>query len=161
MKHTLTALALVFFCLPVFAVDRNVDDFDSPEQEARYKTLLKELRCVLCQNQSLADSNAEIAQSLRDQVREMLDDGKTDQEIIDFLVSRYGDFVLYNPPLQSNTYLLWLAPFLLILVGGVMLFSFVRPKKATTEPTTDDALSADEQDRLQQLLNTETTDKNT
>src|SRR5210317_561039 len=85
--------------------------FDTPEQEERFKQLTLELRCMVCQNQNLADSDAQLAHDLRAEVHEMLMAGNTDDEIKTFMVERYGDFVLYRPPVQQNTYLLWVGPF--------------------------------------------------
>jgi cytochrome c-type biogenesis protein CcmH len=95
--------------------------FDTPEQEARFKQLTLELRCTVCQNQNLADSDAQLAHDLRAEVHEMLLAGSSDDEIKQFMVDRYGDFVLYRPPVQSNTYLLWIAPLLLFLVGALVV----------------------------------------
>lgn len=90
---------------------------EDPALEARVMKLSEELRCLVCQNQSLADSHAELAQDLKNQVREMLKQGMTDQQVVSFLVQRYGDFVLYRPPLKSTTWLLWIGPFLLLIAG--------------------------------------------
>ncbi len=92
----------------------------SPEQRERYQRLAEELRCLVCQNQTLADSNAELAADLRHQVETMIQAGRSDDEIKTFLVQRYGDFVLYRPPMQRNTWLLWLGPFALLLVGALV-----------------------------------------
>ncbi len=94
---------------------------ENPQAEARLKALAVELRCLVCQNQTLADSNAPLAEDLRREVREMIAKNMSDQEIIDFLVERYGDFVLYRPPLRATTTLLWIGPFLLLAVAGTAL----------------------------------------
>jgi cytochrome c-type biogenesis protein CcmH len=91
----------------------------SPEYQARLRALSEELRCLVCQNQSLADSNADLAVDLKREVERLMSDGKTDADIKTFLVQRYGDFVLYKPPVQNNTALLWGGPFALLLAGGV------------------------------------------
>lgn len=96
---------------------RSADSVRDPAQETRLKQLSEELRCLVCQNQSLADSNAELAVDLRNQVRDQIELGKSDQQIKDYLVQRYGDFVLYKPPMQSNTTLLWFGPFALLALG--------------------------------------------
>lgn len=96
-------------------------DFSSPEEEARFAELTEELRCTVCQNQSLADSDAPLARDLRDEVQTMLQQGNSDEEIKRFLVERYGDFVLYRPPVRGNTLLLWLAPLLLLTTGAVVM----------------------------------------
>lgn len=104
--------------------------FESMLQEDRFNQLTMELRCLVCQNQNLADSDAQLAHDLRAEVHEMLVAGKTDDEIKQFMVERYGDFVLYRPPVQKNTYLLWLAPMALFLIGGVVLRSSVKKRAA-------------------------------
>ena len=104
--------------------------FESMLQEDRFNQLTQELRCLVCQNQNLADSDAQLAHDLRAEVHEMLVAGKSDDEIKQFMVERYGDFVLYRPPVQKNTYLLWLAPIVLLLIGGVVLRSSVKKRAA-------------------------------
>lgn len=106
--------------------------FDTPEQENAYKILIEELRCLVCQNQTIADSNAELAQDLRRQVHEMLLEGKSKDEIATFMTDRYGDFVLYNPPFKAKTGLLWIGPIVFLLIGLVILILFTRRKKAST-----------------------------
>lgn len=111
-----------------YAVDtRQLSD---PEQQEAYETLTKELRCLVCQNQTIADSNAELAADLRRQVYEMLQQGKSRQEIIQFMTDRYGDFVLYKPPFKGKTSLLWIAPVVFLLIGLIIVFFFIRRKKA-------------------------------
>jgi len=100
--------------------------FDSTEQEARFKDLTLELRCLVCQNQNLADSDAPLAQQLRGEIFDMLQEGKSDQEITGFMVDRYGDFVLYRPPLQGNTLALWIMPIVILLIGAIGVFFTVR-----------------------------------
>ena len=104
--------------------------FESMLQEDRFNQLTQELRCLVCQNQNLADSDAQLAHDLRAEVHEMLVAGNSDDEIKQFMVERYGDFVLYRPPVQKNTYLLWLAPMALLLIGGVVLRSSVKKRSA-------------------------------
>lgn len=104
--------------------------FDSPEQEARFRSLTEELRCAVCQNQSLADSDAQLAQDLRREISLMIREGHSDAEIKAFLVERYGDFVLYRPPVQGNTLLLWLAPVLLLAGGAVLVGVNVNRRRA-------------------------------
>jgi cytochrome c-type biogenesis protein CcmH len=95
---------------------------DDPALEARLKAMSQELRCLVCQNSTLADSDAPLAADLRNEIRVQMRAGKSDQEIIDYLVARYGDFVRYRPPVNSNTVLLWFGPFLLLLIGGFVLY---------------------------------------
>jgi cytochrome c-type biogenesis protein CcmH len=125
-----------------------VHTFDDPVKEQRYRKLSEELRCLVCQNQNLADSNADLAQDLRNQVYTMIQAGKSDREIVDYMVARYGEFVLYRPPLQTNTVLLWAGPFVLLLVGLVGLAVFVRRRKSATR----ERMSPEEQARLRRLL---------
>lgn len=126
----------------------SVYDFPDAQQEHRFKHLINELRCLVCQNQSLAESNAGLAQDLRQEVYEMVSSGKNDDQILKFLVDRYGDFVLYRPPVEATTYLLWFGPFLVLLVGLVILIRTVRRRAALATGT----LSAEEQQRLHQVL---------
>lgn len=100
--------------------------FNDSDQEQRYRVLIKELRCLVCQNQSLADSNADLAQDLRRQVHSQIVEGHSDDQIVDFMVARYGDFVRYRPPFKPVTYLLWLGPVVLLMVGALTTLRLVR-----------------------------------
>ena len=102
--------------------------FENQDQQERFNQLTQELRCLVCQNQNLADSDAELAHDLRAEVHEMLQTGKSNNEIKDFMVQRYGDFVLYRPPVQTNTYLLWWAPLILLLGGALFLRSSIKKR---------------------------------
>lgn len=141
-------LLLAGWLLPAQAVIE-VYDFDSPEKEADYQQLIDELRCLVCQNQNLKDSDAELAQDLRRETYEMLQEGKSRQEVIDFMVARYGDFVLYRPQFKSSTYLLWLGPFLLLLI---VLVLFVRRLRAASSgpAEVDETTLAQARDLLEQ-----------
>jgi cytochrome c-type biogenesis protein CcmH len=122
---------------------------DNPQVEARLKTLAVELRCLVCQNQTLADSHAPLAEDLRREVREMIAKDMSDKEIIDFLVQRYGDFVLYRPPWKASTTLLWLGPFLMLIAGATgLVFALRRRQKKLADVT----LSDEEHNRVAQLL---------
>jgi len=112
--------------------------FETQQQEDRFKQLTQELRCLVCQNQNLADSDAQLAHDLRAEVHEMLIAGKTDDEIKQFMVERYGDFVLYRPPVQENTYLLWLAPIGLLLIGALILRVNIKKRAALLESAPDE-----------------------
>ncbi|NGZ11631.1 MAG: cytochrome c-type biogenesis protein CcmH [Nitrospira sp. LK70] len=122
---------------------------DDPVAEARLKHLAVELRCLVCQNQTLADSNAPLAEDLRREVREMIAKDMSDKEIIEFLVARYGDFVLYRPPLKATTTLLWVGPFVLLMIGATALIITLRRRahKVVDVPVTDE-----EHRRVEQLL---------
>ena len=122
--------------------------FTSPEQQQRYRHLLAELRCLVCQNQSLADSDAPLADDLRREVFKQLTAGASDQQVLDFMVARYGDFVLYRPPVKAMTWPLWAGPFVLGTLGIGLLILTIRRRRA--EPTA--ALEESERTRLQQLL---------
>lgn len=104
--------------------------FDDPAMQARYERLISEVRCVTCQNQTIKDSNAFIAADLRREIRRLMEEGKSDAEITDFLVTRYGDFVLYRPRFSGKTLILWIAPFLLVLFGGFAIYRVVRHRMA-------------------------------
>ncbi len=140
---------LLAFSLPALSwAGIEVRQFPNPELESRYQHLIEELRCLVCQNQSLADSNADLAEDLRTEVYRMLLAGKNDKEIIDFLVQRYGDFVLYKPPLKKTTFLLWLGPFLALGLGGVLLWRLSKARRLKAVPP----LSEDERRRLARLF---------
>lgn len=126
--------------------------FDDPDRDRLYRGLLEELRCTVCQNQSLADSNAGLATDLRREVRQLVADGADRDGVIDFMVSRYGDFVLYRPPLRPATLLLWTGPFLVLGAGGLMWFVTVR--NAASAPATA-GLTDTERLRARRLLNGE------
>jgi len=120
-------IAIVLMLLPLVAsAGIEIHKFSSPEHEKTYKQLVYELRCLVCQNQNLADSHAELAADLREEVFEMVEQGKSRKEIKDFMVARYGDFVLYKPPVQANTSLLWAGPFLILLGGIAIAIVFIR-----------------------------------
>jgi cytochrome c-type biogenesis protein CcmH len=121
-------------------------------QTQRYHALLEELRCLVCQNESLAESNADLAEDLRAEIRGLMASGATDAEIIDFLVARYGDFVLYRPRFKPITYLLWFGPFLLAIAGlGLLIYKISRRARLEEQP-----LSSEEQRRLRELLSENT-----
>jgi cytochrome c-type biogenesis protein CcmH len=122
---------------------------DDPVLEQRVMALSQELRCLVCQNETLADSRADLANDLRNQIREQMTAGKTDKEIVAFLTDRYGDFILYRPPVRPVTYLLWFGPFILMIGGLVFLF---RHLKARRELISDVPLSDDERRRAEELL---------
>ena len=139
LRALLLAL-LVAVAAPVFAQvsDPTPLQFRDDAEEARFHRLTAELRCVMCQNQSLADSNAQIAFDLRREVLELMREGRSDAEIKDFLVARYGEFVLYRPRMEASTWLLWLGPALLLLVGGYVVARVVRRRATARGPVPDD-----------------------
>lgn len=129
--------------------------FKSAADEARYLTLTEELRCLVCQNQNLADSNAELAQDLRRQIYQMIEQGKSNEDITAYMVHRYGDFVLYRPPLRPTTLLLWTGPFAILLLGVFLLLRYIRSR----EHNPPEAVSDEELERARQLLHTEREEK--
>ncbi len=122
------AVVTVVLAVPAFASGEPLI-FTDPEQEARYQQLTVELRCLVCQNQNLADSDAPLAQDLRQEIYDMMQAGRSDNEIKQFLIDRYGDFVLYMPPVKSNTLVLWLMPAFLLIGGALVVLIAVRKRK--------------------------------
>ncbi|MDH5501672.1 MAG: cytochrome c-type biogenesis protein CcmH [Gammaproteobacteria bacterium] len=125
MSRIILLLAFVLFASSASGIDTG-KAFDDPEMQARYERMIAEVRCVTCQNQNIRDSNAFIAADLRREIRRLMGEGKSDAEIKDFLVTRYGDFVLYRPRFSGKTLALWVAPFLLVLFGSIAIFRVVR-----------------------------------
>ena len=125
--------------------------FTSPEHEERYHTLVDELRCLVCQNQTIAESNADLASDLRREVYRMVEDGRSEDDIAGFMVARYGDFVLYRPPLRGGTILLWAGPFLLAAIGLTALALYLRRRRRTPAAPLD----ANERQRIQRIFDVE------
>jgi len=125
VKRWLIILVAALSVAPAAAIDTG-KAFDDPELQARYEKLISEVRCLKCQNQSIKDSNVFLAADLRREIRRLIAEGKTDPEIVDFLVTRYGEFALYRPRTSGKTLILWIAPFLLVLFGGFALYRVVR-----------------------------------
>ncbi len=146
-------LILLFCLLPTFSYAGQAKDLaEDPVLEKRMIGLAEKLRCLVCQNESLASSHAELAEDLRREVREQMAQGKSDKEIIDYLVARYGDFVLYEPPMKSYTLLLWFGPFALLLIGaGVLVFQLRKRRKTVQESE----LTPEAQQRAAALLDEE------
>ncbi len=147
MKQLLSIL-LITIALPLGAAVE-YHPFDDPKKEETYQTLISELRCLVCQNQTIADSNADLAKDLRNQVYGMLQQGKSKDDVVDFMTQRYGDFVLYRPAFNVKTGLLWLGPGMFLLVGIVTVIVLARGKKTKPE---DAALDSQQQRRLDELL---------
>src|SRR5881394_2420247 len=114
---------LVSLAAPALA--KEAKPVEDPQIEQRMQALTQQLRCLVCQNETLADSRADLAEDLRRQIREQMKAGKSDREIIAFLTQRYGDFVLYKPPVKATTYLLWFGPFVFLIGGTILLYRFV------------------------------------
>ena len=145
------AALLLALCLPLAALTQPMGDptplhYRDSAEEARFHALTAELRCVQCQNQSLADSNAQIAHDLRREVLTLMQEGRSDAQIKQFLVDRYGEFVLYRPRMQGSTLLLWLLPGVLLLAGAALLVVQVRKRRQDAPlPAADDASQEDRQ----------------
>lgn len=135
ISRVMLVLVFVLAAFSASAIDTD-KAFDDPQMQARYERLIAEVRCVTCQNQNIRDSNAFIAADLRREIRRLMSEGKNDAEIQDFLVTRYGDFVLYRPRFSGKTLALWVAPFLLVLFGGVAIYRVVRHRMSL--PINDD-----------------------
>jgi cytochrome c-type biogenesis protein CcmH len=127
----------LLLCAGVVAASVDVRKFDSPEQEAKYRELTEELRCTVCQNQNIADSNADLAADLRTKTYQMVRAGKSKEEIKRYMVQRYGNFVLYKPPFTTETLFLWGGPFLFLLLGGWLLLRVLRRRRAAAGSGTD------------------------
>jgi cytochrome c-type biogenesis protein CcmH len=143
----LLLLALVTAPIPA-AVTLESFTFPTTAEEEHFKALIGQLRCLVCQNETLADSDADLAHDLRAEVYEMMKSGKSDKEVIDFLVKRYGDFVLYNPPVKPSTYLIWYGPFVLLAIAALLLMRAVGRQQQVQEPT----ISEQDRKRLERLL---------
>jgi cytochrome c-type biogenesis protein CcmH len=148
MRRLASVLVLLCACGFVSATTIEAYSFDDPEKEARYKNLIEELRCLVCQNQNLADSNAELAQDMRRLTYEMVQQGNSEEDIVTFMVQRYGDFVMYRPPFRRSTALLWVGPFIILGVGLLILIIFIRRRNSEPAPE----LSRDEHERARHLL---------
>ena len=125
MKRIAVLFVALLAAPAALAIDQDVR-FTDPDKQARYEKLVSEVRCLQCQNQSIKDSNVSLAADLRREIARMIEEGQTDAQIADFLVTRYGEFALYRPRTTGKTLVLWLAPFLLVIVGGVALVRVIR-----------------------------------
>ena len=160
LKTRLSKLPILalFFCALTMAVIE-VESLSTPELSARYRSLITEYRCPKCQNQNLAESNSPISVDLRTQIRRLLEEGADDTKISNYLVARYGEFVLYKPRVQTTTYILWLAPALLLTLALIAVFLIVRQRRTVPtvhstqhNATNKTALDAEEQAALHALL---------
>jgi cytochrome c-type biogenesis protein CcmH len=136
--QALFAVLLLTVASAAFAIDTQ-KAFDDPVLQARYENINRELRCLVCQNQTIADSNATLAGDLRKEVREMIAAGKTDDEIREFMIERYGDFVLYRPRMTATNFLLWAAPVLLLLLGLFIGIRYIRKQAAEADAESPEA----------------------
>ena len=136
-------------CMGLVHAREAVSLVDDPIEEARLVHISQELRCLVCQNESLSSSRAELADDLRREVRDLIRANKSDQEIKDFLVSRYGDFVLYRPEVKPLTWVLWFGPFIVLLIAGIFLLAYLRQRRSVVQAK---VLSEAERARVEQLL---------
>jgi len=151
VKRLLFALLLVL--LSAFAAAKEAAPLAADEAvEKRMVSISEELRCLVCQNESLAGSHADLAQDLRREIRTLIKEGKSDQEIMDFMVNRYGDFVRYRPPMKATTYLLWFGPFLLLASAIVTLIVYLRRRGGRVAAAAENTLSPDERRQAEALL---------
>ena len=150
VARALLVIAALLLSCPALALIETYE-FSKPELEARYQQLSEELRCPKCQNQNIADSNAPIAQDLRKLLHQQLELGASDEEILDYMVVRYGEFVRYRPRFGGTTMVLWLAPVILLVLGGSMLLVMLRTR-ASTRGAGAASLSPEERLRLRSLL---------
>lgn len=145
------ALLLLLLAASAMAGGIEVREFDDPVMEKRYRDLTASMRCPLCENQAIDDSDAPISGDMRDRVYLLLQDGQSDIEIVDHMVQRFGEYILYNPRLENRTYLLWGLPIALVLLGTIVVVMMVRARRNASAK----ALSADERARLDALINRE------
>ena len=144
-------LVCVLISLTAPALAKEAKPVEDPQIEQRMQALTQQLRCLVCQNETLADSRADLAEDLRREIREQMKAGRSDQEIIAFLTQRYGDFVLYKPPVKATTYLLWFGPFALLVAGTALLYRYLKHRRAAIH---DQPLTDAERKRAEELLRT-------
>lgn len=149
MTRSLLLFLLLGLVTPFAVAKEAAPTGDDPAVEQRLHKLSQELRCLVCQNETLADSRADLAEDLRREIREQIKAGKSDKEIIEFLTARYGQFILYRPQVTPTTYLLWFGPFVLLLGGLFLLFNYIKQRR---DSLPEKPLSADERRRAEELL---------
>ena len=140
VKKIVLFLMVFGFSVSVKAID-NGPVFEDPVMQSKYEQLISEIRCLVCQNQSIKDSNVFLAVDLRNEIRRLLEIGRSESEIKQFLVDRYGDFVLYQPPLNEKTFLIWFSPLLLLLAGGIIIIKIIRKRMNLQFDDSDEAPS--------------------
>lgn len=159
LHHMAFLMLLALVTSPANAVIELLE-FDTEAERARYQVLIDELRCPKCQNQNLADSNAQIAIDLRNKVRDLMEQGKSDEEIKDHLVARYGDFVLYRPQVKSETYVLWYGPFILLALGFVVVIMIIAKNKKNDSAESTVIISDQEREEKLRKLKKENSERN-
>ncbi|MCU7915064.1 MAG: cytochrome c-type biogenesis protein CcmH [Candidatus Thiodiazotropha sp. (ex Gloverina cf. vestifex)] len=156
VRRLFFVLSLLFLSHTAFSATLAEYSFETSQQDEDFRAIIEEMRCLVCQNESLAGSNAELAVDLRNKIYDMMQAGQGKDQIIDFMVARYGDFVLYSPPVKPSTYPLWFGPILLFIIGAVVLLTILRKKNRSRETE----LSTEEQQRLDNLLKQSTDSRN-
>jgi cytochrome c-type biogenesis protein CcmH len=142
----ITFIFLFLFFNTAFAVTSDTYQFDNSQQQTQFSYLIQQFRCLVCQNETLADSNAPLAQDLRKQIAALVQQNQTNEQITHYLTQRYGDFVLFNPPIKTSTYLLWLLPFLLVFGGLIIIFILLKQRRISAE----NKLTLEQQQQLNQ-----------
>jgi len=142
LRRLLAIAGLLLAGQPVLAIDAD-DPLSDPARQATYERLTEEVRCLVCQNQTIGDSTAPLAADLRREIRQLLEEGKSEEEIKVFLLDRYGDFVLYRPRFKASTAMLWLAPVLLLLAGALALWRVIRRRATLPVPPDEDDAGPD------------------
>lgn len=148
MYRLIFILSLLFLSQTALAATLAEFKFDNPKQGEEFRSLIEQMRCLVCQNESLAGSNADLAEDLRQEIYEMMQAGKSKDEVVKFMVARYGDFVLYDPPVKPSTYPIWFGPLLIFLIGAFVLYRNLKKKSRSQESE----LSEAERQRLDRLL---------
>jgi cytochrome c-type biogenesis protein CcmH len=148
VRKLLLLITLIVFSSTGLAATLAEYKFDDPKQHEDFRAIIEEMRCLVCQNESLAGSNAELAVDLRNEIYDMMKSGQNKDQIIEFMVARYGDFVLYSPPIKPTTYPIWFGPVILFFIGAIFLITILRKKSRSRETE----LSTEEQQRLDALL---------
>jgi cytochrome c-type biogenesis protein CcmH len=148
VRRFIFTLILLFFSRPIFSATLADYQFDDPKKGEEFRQVIGQMRCLVCQNESLAGSNAELAVELRNEIYDMMKAGQGKEQIVKFMVERYGEFVLYSPLVKPSTYPIWYGPILLLMIGAFVLFTILRRKSLAREAE----LSPEEQQRLDKLL---------
>ena len=153
MKRFIYALGLTLACFGTAQASIDTYEFSTQAERDRYRTLVEELRCPKCQNQNIADSDAPIAMVMRDEIFKKLEEGQSNEQIVEFLVDRYGDFVRYKPPVNKKTLILWYGPAAFLTFGFAMVAMIViRRRRSTRTEQNEQQLSSDEKARLSDIL---------
>lgn len=153
MRRLIYALGLILGSFGIAQAAIDTYEFSNQAERDRYRVLIEELRCPKCQNQNIADSDAPIAMDMREQIFQKLESGESDEQIIEYLVDRYGDFVRYNPPVNSRTLILWYGPAALLLIGfGMVAVIVLRRRRSGRAAADEQQLSTDEANRLSDIL---------